>query len=126
MGYAVSAPYVAMAPSTPARGPFQVSISRSRGRTKRTKRSLLWRRVEHGHRVRLVEAGEEVEVGGLSEVIGRIGVAKHFGPARDDGQTLAHGFRKALPAVEELRELKRHQVTLPPKWYAIGRVSTFL
>jgi len=29
-----------MAPSTPARRPFQISISRSRGRTKRTNRSL--------------------------------------------------------------------------------------
>jgi hypothetical protein len=75
--------------------PVQISSSRSRGRTKRTKRSLAWRGIEHRHRVGLVEAGEEIEVGVLAELeVGIGGCARLSRAAGMIGERVADRLRE--------------------------------
>src|SRR6266702_3380939 len=86
-----------MAPSTPARRPFQISISRSRGRTNSTKRSFAC--------AGLMTA----TASGSAKPVRK----KKLLACRNDGEAVAERGGEALAALEEGREVGTHAPLIP-------------
>jgi len=72
------------------------------------------RRVEDRHRVRLVEPGEEEEVGVLAEGMADVAVAGRLRRRRHDRHGVADRLREPPPPLDEGRQLlARHPFNLP-------------
>ena len=69
-------------------------------------------RVEHRDRVRLVEAGQEVEVGRLPEGVVDVVVAHRLGRGRDDRQAVTDRLDEAPPPLDESRQILAGHVPL--------------